>query len=132
MLRWRRSALRHRNQHVLFSVDQRRSVVAGEFETVAMRNGVCWTGLDTIAAEDTTVVIDVVNLRVPLAAAKAFPVGILGPFNVDTTGRTSSCAEKTSYTLFQAVLIALENMGTAKTFGELGGPVRVLFGNCGL
>src|SRR5664280_440201 len=52
---------RRRGKHVLFAFDQRGSIVAGRFESVAVGDGVGGARLHAVAAEDTAVVIDVVD-----------------------------------------------------------------------
>src|ERR1700722_3507529 len=54
------------NQEVFFPHNQGGSVETGEFEAVAMRDGVGGTGFDAVAAEDASVVVDVVDLSVAL------------------------------------------------------------------
>ena len=43
-------------------------VEAGEFEAMAVCDGIGWTGLDTVTAEDAAVVVDVIDLGVTLCA----------------------------------------------------------------
>src|SRR5579871_143436 len=100
-------ALRNGSEHLLFAVNQRRSIVAGEFESVAMCDGVRGAGLHAVSAEDAPVVIDVVNLRVALAAADAQSVRIFGSLDINAIRRTCRRAEETSHAFLQAVFVAL-------------------------
>src|SRR5689334_13460655 len=73
----------HRSKKLLFAVHQVAGVVSGQFEPVAMGDGVSGTGLNAVAAEDAAVVIDVVNLGVTLSAADPILRGVLGSLNVN-------------------------------------------------
>jgi hypothetical protein len=99
---------------------------------VTVGDGVGRAGLDTVAAEDAPVVIDVVDLGVALGAGDAFFFGILSGFNVDTVRGTGGSAEEARDTFFKAIFVALELMFTAKAllkFGSAHGAlaVRVVF-----
>src|SRR4051794_26356722 len=59
------------SQHHLLGVNEIGSVEGGQFESVAMRDRVRGTRLHAVSAENTAVVIDVVNLGVTLGAADA-------------------------------------------------------------
>src|SRR4051812_37706813 len=80
-------ARRYRNKHVLLPLDQRGRIVAGHLETVAVRDGVGGAGLHAVAAKNTPVVIDIVDLGVALTARDAHFVRVLGSFYVNTIGR---------------------------------------------
>src|SRR5271157_334220 len=73
----RRSWARQRREHILFAFDQRGSIEAGDFKSVAVRNGVGGAGFHAIPAENAAVVIDVVNLGVALPAGDANQIGVL-------------------------------------------------------
>src|SRR5437868_11532931 len=75
-----------------------------------MRDGVRRAGLHAITAEDATVVVDVVNLRVTLGGRDALLFRILGRLNIDTVRRTCRSAQETRNALLQTVLIALQLM----------------------
>ena len=72
-----------RNQQVFLTHDQISSIQRREFEAVTMRNSVRRAGLDTVAAEDAPVVIDVVDLRVTFRARDACLVCIVSRLDVD-------------------------------------------------
>ena len=83
------------NQHSLFAINQCGSVVAGDFEAVAVGDGVGGTGFDAKAAEDAAVVIDVINLSVALAAADAELLGIFRRFDINAIGGAGGRAQET-------------------------------------
>jgi len=132
MLRRGGATFVQRNQHLLFAVNESRGVVAGEFEAMAVRNRVGGTGFYTVAAKDTAVVVDVIDIRIALAAAEAGFRSILCGFDVDAIGWAGRRAQKAGDALFQAVFIALQNMGAAITLFEARRPVRILLGDSGL
>ena len=76
-------ARRQGGQHVLFAFDQRGSIVAGYFESVAVRDRVGGAGLHAVTTEDAAIVIDIVDLGVSFAAGNARGRGVLGRFDID-------------------------------------------------
>src|SRR5947209_809259 len=70
--------------------------------------------------EDAAIVIDVVNLRVPLTAADADRVCVLPRFDVDTVRRARGRAKKTRHALLESVLIALQYVNTTEALLEFG------------
>src|SRR6516225_7650546 len=107
---WWVSARRHRRQHVFLAHNERGSVVAGQLETMPVRDGIGWARLDAIPAKDTAVVIDVVNLGVALSTGNPSGLGILRGFDVNAVGGARGGAQKTGHTLLQAVFITLEHV----------------------
>src|ERR1700728_832687 len=95
-------ALRDGREHVLFAVDQRGNVIAGDLKTVAVRDGVGGTRFDAIAAEDAARIVDVVNLRVALAPADAQRFGVFRGFDVDAIGWAGRGAQKTGHAFFES------------------------------
>jgi hypothetical protein len=85
-----------------------------------MCDGIGRAGLDTIAAEDAAVVVDVIDLRVTLGAGDALLFGVLRGLDVDAVRGAGSGAEKTGDTLFEAVFVALELVLTAEALLKLG------------
>src|SRR5450755_4118713 len=114
-------------QHLFLSQHQRGGIEAGDFEAVAMGNGVGGTRFDAVAAEDAAVVVDVIDLGITLAAADALPVGVLGGFYVDAVGRAGRRAKKTGHALLHAVCVALQNVYAAVTLFQLGGTIGIIF-----
>lgn len=127
-----RAGFGERNQHLFLAIDECRGVIAGQFEAMAMCNGVGGTRLNAVPAEDAAVVIDVVDLSVALSAAEAPLFGVFRCLNVNTVGRTGGCAEKAGHALLKAILVALKNVGAAVTLLHLGGAIRILFRDSGL
>jgi len=60
------------DEEILLAHDESGGVEAGEFEAVAVGDGVSGACLHAIAAEDAAVVVDVVDLGVTLGAGDAF------------------------------------------------------------
>ena len=87
---------------------------------MAMGDGVGGAGLDTVTAEYAAVVVDVVDLCVAFGRGDALFFGVLGCFDVNAVGGAGSSAEETGYTLFEALLIALELVFAAKALLEFG------------
>jgi len=71
------------SQELFFAVDQVTRVKARQLETMAVRDRVGRASLDTVAAEDTAVVIDVVDLGVALGAADAVLFRVLRGFDIN-------------------------------------------------
>ena len=111
-------------EHLLFAVDQVAGVKAGEFEAVSVGDGICGTGLDAISAENTSVVVDVVNLGVALRSADPVFGRIFRSLNVNAVRGTGCRAQEAGHALFQSVLVALQDVHTAETFLEHGAPQR--------
>src|SRR6266576_3561216 len=83
---------RRRDEEVFLAHDQVGGVEAGELETVAVGDGIGGAGLDTIAAEDAAVVVDIVDLGVTLGTGDALFRGVLGGFDVDAVRRAGGGA----------------------------------------
>ena len=75
--------LGHGHQQIFLAHDQGGGVEAGEFEAVAVGDGVCGASLHTVTTEDAAVVVDVVDLGVALCGRDALFLGVLGSFYVD-------------------------------------------------
>src|SRR5579875_527617 len=125
----RLGARRHRHQHIFLALDQRGGVIAGHFETVAVRYCVGGAGFDAISAEDAAVVIDVVNLGVALATGDADLIGVFGGFDIDAVGGTSGSAEEAGDALFHAVFVALQDVGAAIALFEFRRLLEIEFGH---
>src|SRR6187549_2948881 len=87
------------------------------------------TCFHAVAAEDASVVVDVVDGGIPLASGDADLFGVLGGFDVDTIGRAGRGAEEAGDALFQAVFVALQNVTAAEPFLEPRRSIRVVLGN---
>ena len=117
---------------MLFAVDQRRGVVAGKLETMAVRDRVGWASLDAIAAENAAIVIDVVDLGVAFGTAEAGLGGVFRGLDIDAVCRTRGGTEETRDAFFQTVFVALEDVSAAKTFLQLSRAIGVFFRNRGM
>ena len=104
------------NQQGFFAIDKVAGIERGEFEAVAVRDGVRGAGLNAITAEDAAVIVDVIDLGVPLSAADALFFSIVRRFNINAVGRARRRAQKTGYALFKAVFVALQLVQSAETF----------------
>src|SRR5579864_540052 len=113
-------------QHLLLAHHKIGSIEACQFETVAVRDGVGRTGLDTVSAKNAAVVVDVINLGVTLCAADAVLRSVLGGFDINTVRRTSCGAEEASDALLQAVFVALQNVRAPETGFNAGTAQRAL------
>src|SRR4051812_46902641 len=103
----------NRGQHVFLGIDERGGVVAGHLETVPVRDRVSRAGFDAISAENAAIVVDVINLRVTLAAADPDLLGVLSGFDVYAVGRARRRAQEAGHALFEAVFIALQHVYAA-------------------
>jgi len=122
---------RPRFKELFFAVKQRVDVVWSEFDTVAVGDGVGRAGFDTVAAENATRIIDVVDLGISFAGRNAIGVRIFGGFDVNAVRGARGGAQKAAYALLVTVLIALQYMNAAITrlyagrnFGEILGRRR--------
>ncbi len=125
------------SEQLLFAVDQVSRVHRRQLEAMAVGNGVGRTSLDTVAAENAAVVVDVVDLGVTFRAGDAILFGVLGGLDVNAVGRASGGAEEAGYALFEAVLIALKDMETTEALLKNGalersGTIWIVLNNGGL
>src|ERR1017187_5934241 len=113
-------------QQLLFPGDQRVGVVRCNFKLVAMSYGVTRAGFDAVPAKNTAIVIDVVDLGVPLGGADAVVGGILRPLDVNAVGRASRCTKEASHALLQPILVAPQNVDAPITILKVDGLVRII------
>ena len=111
-------------QHLLFAVDQVAGVKARDFEAVSVRDRIRGTSLDAVSAEDTSIVVDLIDLGVALRSAHPMLGGVLRRLDINAVRGTGRRAQETGYALFQSVLIALQDVHAAKTLLEFGAPER--------
>src|ERR1035437_4146106 len=121
-----------RDEQVFLAHHQCRRVQAGEFEAMTVSDRIGWAGFDAVAAEDASVVVDVVDLRVAFGGGDADALSVFRGFDIDAVGRAGGGAEETGDTLLEAVLIALELVLAAESFLKLGtaqraGAVGIVF-----
>ena len=86
---------------------------------MSVRDGVGGTGLHAVAAENTAVVVDVVDLGVALGTRDPVLFGVFGGFDIDAVRGAGGGAEETGYTLFQSIFIALQNVHATVALLEL-------------
>ncbi len=110
-----RRETRHRHQHVVLAHDQAGRVQRSQLKAMPMRNRIRRAGLDTVAAENTAVVVDVVGLRVAFAGRNPLLFRILCCLNKDAVRRAGRRAQKTGYALLEAIFVALQLVRTSKT-----------------
>ena len=70
-------------QHLLLAVNQIAGIKRSQLKAVAMCDGIGGAGLNTIAAENASIVIDVIDLGVAFGAAHALLGGVIGSFDID-------------------------------------------------
>ena len=91
---------------------------------MTMGDSVRRAGLDTIAAKDAAVVVDVIDLGVALGSANAIGLRVVGRFDVNAIRGAGGRAQEAGHALFQAVLVALQDVHAAKALLEHSSPVR--------
>src|ERR1043165_2334676 len=89
----------NRDQQGLFAIDEVAGIEGRQLEAVAVRDGICWASLNAIAAKNTAVVVDVIDLGVALSAADAVLFRVLSSLNINAVGRARSSAEEAGHTL---------------------------------
>ena len=91
-----------------------------------MRDRVGRASLHAVAAEDTPVVVDVVDLGVALGRADARLLGVVRRLYIDAVGRTRRRAQKAGHTLLQPSLVALQLVLAAESLLKLRSAHRPL------
>src|SRR5262245_64385671 len=76
-MRWRSG------QHLFLAIDQTCGIERSQLKSVAVRNGIGGARLNAVAAEDASIVVDVINLGVPLGSAYAVRFSVLRRFNIN-------------------------------------------------
>src|SRR5260370_27572442 len=117
-------------QHLLLTVNQIARAKRRQLKAVPMCNRIGRASLHTIPAKDTSVVVDVVDLRVSFGATDATFGGVFGGFDVDTIRRAGGGTEEAGDTFFQPVFIALQDLGSAESGFDARPSERALA--CGL
>ena len=88
---------------MLLTVNQIARAKGRQLKAVPMCNRIRRASLHTIPAKDTSIVIDVVDLRVAFGATDAMFGGVFRGFDVDTIRRAGGGTKEAGYTFFQAV-----------------------------
>jgi len=86
-------------QHLLFAIDQAGGVEGSHFKTMPVRDCVRGASLNTVAAKDAAVIVDVVNLGIAFRAADPVLRGVLRRFDINAIGWAGSGAQKACNTL---------------------------------
>src|SRR6266851_1479063 len=94
---------------------------------MTVRNGVCGTRFDAIAAKNTARIIDVVDASVALPGGNSLHIRVFGGLDVNTTRRTSRGAQEAANALFQSAFITVENVDAAITRLEMDRFFRIIF-----
>src|SRR5450759_2018947 len=128
---------RSRGQHLFFAVNQIAGIETCQLKSMAMRDRIGGASLHAIPAKYASIVVDVVDAGVALGARDSGFRGVFRGFYVDAIGGTGGGAEKTGYTFFQAVFVALQHVHAAITFLKLcpfqrAGTVGIIFDDGGL
>ena len=100
---------------MLLTVNQIARAKRRQLKAVPMCNRIRRASFHTIPAKDTSIVIDVVDLRVAFGATDAMFGGVFGGFDVDTIRRAGGGTEEAGYTFLQPVFVALQNVGSAES-----------------
>ena len=114
-------------EQLLLAVHQGVDIVGSQFKAVPVSDGVGGASFDAIAAEDAARIVYVVHLGVAFSGGNAFGIGILRGLNIDAIRGTGRSAQKAANTLFQPILVALQNMNAAISRLEVDRIVRIVF-----
>jgi len=104
-------------EQLFFAIHQGIDVVRGEFESMAVRDGVGRAGLHAIAAENTARVVDVVNAGVTFAGGNTIRIRIFRGFDVNAIRRTRRRAQEAANAFFQAAFVAMQDVNAADDYG---------------
>ncbi len=93
-------------EQLFFAIDEGVGVVGGDFEAMAVGDGVAGASFNTIAAENAAIVVDVVDLGIALRRADSMLAGIFSRLDVNAVRGTSRRAQKTGHALLEPVFVA--------------------------
>lgn len=94
-----------------------------------MRYGIGRAGLDAIAAEDATRIIDIVDARIAFSGGNALNIGVFGGFDIDATRGTGCGAQEAAHAFFQAVFIPVQDVNTTIASLKMDGFFGIIFGD---
>jgi hypothetical protein len=114
-------------QEFLFAENEGIDVISRELESMAMGYGVGGASLDTIAAENTPGVIDVVHAGITVTGGHLLGRSIFGSLNIDALCRTCRSAQEASHALLESVFVAVEHVDAAVASLEMNALVRIVF-----
>ena len=101
-------------QHLLLAINQIAGIEGRQLKSVSVGDRIRRTRFHAVAAENAAVVIDVVDLGIALGATDAVLRRVLSGFDVDAVRWARRRAQEAGHALLQAVLVALQHVGTAK------------------
>ena len=104
--------------------DQIGRIEGRQLEAMSVGNRIGRTGLHAVAAKDAAVIVDVIDLGIPLGADARLLGGILGGLYIDAIRRAGGSAEKAGHAFFQTILVALQNVRAAKALLDHRAPLR--------
>src|SRR3979411_1025001 len=102
-------------QHLLLAVNQIADIKRRQLKPMPVRDRISRASFHAIPAEDTSIVIYVVDSGVPLGAADPGLGSVVGGFNVDAVGRARRGAKEAGHTLLQPIFVALKHVGAAES-----------------
>ena len=111
-------------QHLLLAINQIAGAKRRQLKPMPMRNRVRRTSLHAVPTKDTSIVINVVDFGVAFGAAYAVFGGVVGGFDVDAVGGAVGGAEETGDAFFEAVFVALQDVGAAEAGFNAGAAQR--------
>jgi hypothetical protein len=114
-------------EEFFFAVDHGVDVGCGEFEAVAVGDGVGGAGFDAVAAEDASRVVDIVDAGVALARGNATGIGVFGGFDVDATGGAGGRAQEAADTFFEPIFVPVEDVNAAVAGLEMDRLFGIIF-----
>src|ERR1700689_3271636 len=103
-----------RYQHVLLAINQGCRIERSQLKAVAMGDGIGGAGLHAVSAEDTPIIVNVVNLGIPFSAGDSLLGRVLGRLDIDAVGGACRRAQEAGNTFLQTILIPLQHMGAAE------------------
>lgn len=71
------------NEQRFFTIDKIAGIEGRQLEAVAVGNGICGAGFNAVAAENATVVVNVIDLGVTLSAADAVLFSVLSGLDIN-------------------------------------------------
>src|SRR5215467_742025 len=122
---------RRGGQQLLLAINQSAGIKRCQLKPVPVGDSVGGASLHAVSAEDTTVVIDVVDLSVPLCTRNAILFRVFRRLDINAIRWAGGGTEKTRDTFFQSIFVALQHMLSAESLLKLGalerpGAVRII------
>lgn len=108
---------------MLFAEDEGVDVVGGQFDAVAVSDGIGRAGFYAVPTEDAAGIVDIVDFCIPLSRGDSLGFRIFRRFNVDTICGAGGGTKKAANTFLKTVFIALEDMDPPVARLNAGGDV---------